>query len=178
MILGALATALMTGLAARSAFLAFEGQCAMVDNFIATKVKVKTVESALFDSQPHALVFYTKDERRTWEAFECLLLGLTAQFSERHSLNLRVSKDEFEADCLFLLGAEVIIHQNGSLASVMNSLATCCLKYVHRDFGWLNDPVTIEIQEWLASVLDHEAHFVILNASYLLTQIEGRPSTT
>ena len=180
MLMGIAATAFITFITNRAAFAAFEGKAAAVDGLIGRYIKVETVTSTLMYHRPQNLVFYTKQERRTWEAFENLVMRLAASFSEAHSLGLEVSRDALEYDVQYILGNSLYAPhaQGGTLATMVDNLSTCMIKYASRDYSWMDDPGTTNVQLWLSDQLSLEDNAVILGAVSLVETVRDRQLPT
>jgi len=174
MFVGITATAVGTFTAARGAMSAFETQCAALDYAIERWVKIETATSFIFNDDLQNLRFYTKSERRTWQAFEELIMRLGAQYCQDHGVRLVVSTERFAQDAKMLLGEYAPLAQGGALVGLINNIATCMLRYVGRDLSWLQDPATVNVQVWLKDQLTLEDHQVILNAVGLIALVEGR----
>ena len=180
MFLGIAATVVCTFLSAKATFSVVERNAALADSLIERFLRVETVTSILLYHRPQNLVFYTKSERRTWEAFEDLVFRLSRDFSEAHSLGLEVSRDALEYDVQYILGDAALyanLAQGGVLANMVDNLSTCMVKYASRDYSWMSDAGTTNVQMWLSEQLSPEDNQVILNAVRLIASVGDRQPT-
>lgn len=169
--IGFLAHTLGAAFTLHNGFQTFESTCYALDNIIDKRMDIFTHSPYMKMSGIDVIKLRSKSERKTWFAYEDLLIDYTFTFAKENNVELvGISRDREH----FLesikkkrdLNATVIIQNMGKVTAM----------YAIGDAVWNANPDNFPVRKWLAEHMTDEHRLIIINALVLYNRLcdEGR----